>query len=132
MKKDRYIYPAIFQQEDEGYNISFPDLPGAFTCGNSLEEALFLAKDCLGLYLYSLESRGLDLPNPSKPQNIKVDSTEFVQLIEVFMTPIRDDENNKCVRRNVTLPKWLNDLAKKNKINVSAILESSLKAKLGL
>ncbi|MGL5357344.1 MAG: hypothetical protein ACRDAQ_12545 [Cetobacterium sp.] len=48
------------------------------------------------------------------------------------MTPIRDHENNKCVRRNVTLPKWLNDLAKKNKINVSAILESSLKAKLGL
>ncbi|MGL5904440.1 MAG: type II toxin-antitoxin system HicB family antitoxin, partial [Cetobacterium sp.] len=73
-------------------------------------------KDCLGLYLYSLESRELEIPNPSKPQSINVDSTEFVQLVEVFMAPIRDDENNKCVRRNVTLPKWLNDLAKKIKL----------------
>ena len=102
MKKDRYIYPAIFQQEEEGFNVSFPDLPGAFTCGDSLEEALFMAKDCLGLYLYSLESREQEIPNASKPQSIKVDSMEFVQLVEVFMTPIRDDENNKCVRRNVT------------------------------
>ena len=132
MKKDKYIYPAIFQEKEEGFNIFFPDLQGAFTCADSLEEALFMAKECLGLYLYSLETRELYIPNPSKPQDVKVNSTEFVQLIEVFMTPIRDDENNRCVRRNVTLPKWLNDLAKKNKINVSSVLESSLKTKLGL
>ncbi|MBC2856965.1 type II toxin-antitoxin system HicB family antitoxin [Cetobacterium sp. 2A] len=132
MKKDKYIYPAIFEEEDGGFNISFPDLPGALTYGDTLEEALFMAKDCLGLYLYSLESRNIDIPNESKPQDIKVEPTSFVQLIEVFMAPIRDDENNKSVRRNVTLPKWLNELAKKNKINVSAILEASLKMKLGI
>lgn len=132
MKKDKYIYPAIFQEEDGGFNVSFPDLPGALTCGDNLEEALFMAKECLGLYLYSLECRELKIPESSKPQNIKVNSAEFVQLVEVFMTPIRDDENNRCVRRNITIPKWLNDLAKKNNINVSAVLESGLKSKLGI
>lgn len=132
MKKDKYIYPAIFEEEDGGYNVSFPDLRGALTYGDDLEEALFMAKECLGLFLYSLEEREVEIPKPSKPKDIEVSSLEFVQLIEVFMVPIRDSEDNRCVRRNVTLPKWLNELAKKNKINVSAVLESSLKMKLGL
>lgn len=31
--KNNYIFPAVFSKAEDGYSISFPDLPGAFTCG---------------------------------------------------------------------------------------------------
>ena len=131
-RKKTYIYPAIFQKEGEMYNISFPDLPDALTFGENLEDALYMAKDMLGIYLYSLEEDGVNIPEPTFPNEIKVKSKdEFVQLIEVYMPPIRDEQENKHVRKNVTISKWVNDLAVKRKINFSAVLESALKEKLG-
>lgn len=131
VKKDTYIYPAVFEEEYGGYNISFPNLDGALTCGDDLSDALFMAKDVLGLYLYSLEEDGIELPEPSLPNRIKIKDNQFVQLIEVYMPPIRDEQENKHVRKNVTISKWVNDLAVKRKINFSAVLESALKEKLG-
>lgn len=131
MKPEIYIYPAIFEAEEKGYNISFPDLPGAFTCGDSLEESLYMAKDCLGLYLYSLEERNQNIPCPSSPNKIKTQGDSFVQLIEVYMPPVRDEEENKHIRKNVTIPKWVNDLAKKHKLNCSSLLEIAIKQRLG-
>lgn len=131
VKKDTYIYPAVFEEEYGGYNISFPNLDGALICGDDLSDALFMAKDVLGLYLYSLEEDGIELPEPSLPNRIKIKDNQFVQLIEVYMPPIRDEQENKHVRKNVTISKWVNDLAVKRKINFSAVLESALKEKLG-
>ena len=130
-RKDIYIYPAIFEEEDGGYNISFPNLEGALTCGDDLSDSLFMAKDVLGLYLYTLEDDGTELPEPSLPNRIKVKDNQFVQLIEVYMPPIRDEQENRHIRKNVTISKWVNDLAVKKKINFSAVLESALKEKLG-
>ena len=53
--KDKYIFPAIFSEETGGFNISFPDLPGAFTCGEDFEDAMYMAKDCLEVYLHDLD-----------------------------------------------------------------------------
>lgn len=129
--KDLYIYPAIFEEETGGYNIYFPDLEGAFTCADDLEEALHMSKEALGGYLYSLEERNINIPKPSMPKKIKVKRNQFVQLVEVYMPPIRDEQEHKHVRRNVSISKWLNDLAKKKKLNCSALLESAIKDKLG-
>ncbi len=94
MKKDKYIYPAIFEAEGKQYNISFPDLD-IFTCGNSLEDALYMAKDLLGGYLYTLEEENEEIPKASMPTEVKISSNQFVQLIEVYMPPIRDEEENR-------------------------------------
>lgn len=130
-KKDIYIFPAIFEKEKEFYNISFPDLSNALTFGKGLEESLYTAKEMLGIYLYSLEEDDIKIPEPTFPNKIKLKKNEFVQLIEVYMPPIRDEQENKHIRKNVTIPKWINDLAVKNKVNFSAVLESALKEKLG-
>ena len=45
--KDQYCYPVIFEYAEDGVNISFPDLPGALICGDTTEEALEMAKECL-------------------------------------------------------------------------------------
>mgnify|MGYP000843967003 FL=1 len=131
MKKDKYIYPAIFEAEGEQYNISFPDLD-VFTCGDNLEDALYMAKDLLGGYLYTLEEENEEIPKASMPTEVKISSNQFVQLIEVYMPPIRDEEENRTERRNVTIPKWLNKVVKEKNINCSAILVTALKDKLGM
>ena len=53
--KDIYIFPAVFLKEEDGYSVSFPDIDGAFTCGETFEEALFMAKDCLELNLDTVD-----------------------------------------------------------------------------
>lgn len=131
MKKDKYLYPAIFEEEGGKYNVSFPNLD-IFTCGDDLEDALYMAKDCLGGYLYTLEEMNMDIPKSSLPNKIKVNEDQFVQLIEVYMPLIRDEEENRVERRNISIPKWLNKVAKEKNINCSALLVSALKHKLGI
>ena len=47
----KVMYPALFEKEDSRYNVTFPDLPEAITCGDTLEQAIEMAKECLGLCL---------------------------------------------------------------------------------
>ena len=91
-----------------------------------------MAKDLLGGYLYTLEEEQKEIPNASLPTTIKTSSNQFTQLIEVYMPPIRDEEENRTERRNVTIPKWLNKVVKEKNINCSAILVTALKEKLGI
>ena len=68
----RYIYPCTIEldQEEksttgrEAYNVTFPDVPEAITCGWSWEEALQMAEDCLGLALTFYVDRREDIPSP--------------------------------------------------------------------
>ena len=56
MTERRYVYPAIFTQEDDAYSVFFPDLEIA-TSGETLVEAMDMAQDALCLKLYDLEER---------------------------------------------------------------------------
>jgi antitoxin HicB len=61
-------YPAVFEHdtEDGTYDVSFPDLPGCFTFGETLDEAKANAAEVLSAYLESIDSRRLKIPEPSK------------------------------------------------------------------
>lgn len=132
MKKDYYIYPAIFNYEDNQIAISFPDLQGCFSCGKDDQDALFMAKDALGLYIVSAEEDGEELKQPSKLNDIVLNKNERVVLIEVNMPLFRETVQNTSVKKTLTIPKWINDLAEKNKVNFSQVLQSALKNVLGL
>ena len=133
--KEKYIYPAIFHTAEEGgYWVEFPDLPMANTQGEDLEDALYMAKDCLGVYLSCLEEENEEIPKPTIPftNTSELNKGDFIQLIEVYIAPYRDEYKNKMERRNVTIPRWLNDIVKEKKINCSAVLTTALKEKLGI
>jgi len=130
--KNRYLFPAIFSYEEDGINISFPDLPACFSCGFNDEEALKNAKEVLELYLFSLEEDGLEIPDYTPVNQIKTQENEAVMLIDVWMIPVRDQMKNKSIRKNCTIPAWLNDIAEENKVNFSMILQSALKEYLGI
>ncbi len=131
--KDTYIFPAVFDPcEEGGYCITFPDLPGCITEGDTLEEAYKMAKEAATLHLWGLEDDGDQIPEPTAPHKIDLPKDGFVSLVEVWMPPIRDKLANKAVNKMVTLPKWLSDLAAKEKVNVSHLLQDALKKHLGI
>lgn len=127
MKKDVYIYPGIFTFDDDGISVEFPDLPGCLTCGDTTEEAIQRAKEAMGLHLYGMEVDGDIIPNPTPIKNIEYDKTQALVLIEIYMPIYRDAINNQAVKKTLTIPRWLNNLAEKNNINFSQLLQTALK-----
>ena len=71
-------YPAVieYDSEDHAYNVSFPDLPGCFTFGDTVEEAKASAEEVLSAYLESIDSRKLKVPEPSERKGDNVFSIE--------------------------------------------------------
>ena len=133
MKKDHYIYPAVFEYSNDGISISFPDLPGCFSCANSDQEAVKMANDALGLHLYSLEEDNDDeIPEPTPINNIHLDSNQAVVLIEVYMPTMREAIENYSIKKTLSIPQWLNKLAIEKNVNFSQVLQSALKERLGI
>ena len=128
-----YAYPAVLQPEDVGgYSVEFPDLLGCCTEGDSLEEAVLMARDALGLYLYSLEQHGDPIPPASPLDTIRTDPGSFASLIDIDMLAYRQRYDNRAVKKTLTIPAWLNTMAEVNNVNFSQILQSALKERLGL
>ena len=66
----KYAYPCILDPElDEKYkgwfNVSFPDVRGALTCGRNWEVAMEMAEDCLLVALCAYVDCNEELPKPS-------------------------------------------------------------------
>jgi len=132
MRKDYYIYPAIFDYAEDGISISFPDLPGCISCANTDEEALYMAKDALGLYIACSEEDNEELSKPSKLNEIDLNKNQRVVLIEVNMPLFREAVQNTSVKKTLTIPKWINDIAERNNVNFSQLLQLAIKENLGI
>lgn len=130
--KDRYVFPALFDYDGDDINVSFPDLPGCLTFGNSDEEAMRNAKEALEGYLFVLENGNDEIPEPSKVKDIERTENGIIVLVDVWMPLVRDQEANRAVKKTLTIPKWLNDVAEKNNVNFSQLLQVSLKKYLGI
>jgi len=132
MKKDYYLYPAIFDYADDGISISFPDLPGCFSCADNDEEAIRMAKDAMGLHLFEIEKDEDEIPEPTPLNKIILEQNQRVVLVEVYMAVIREAVENYSVKKTLSIPQWLNRMAEHNGINFSQVLQSALKERLGI
>lgn len=132
LKKDVYIFPAVFTYEDKGISILFPDLPGCLPCAKNTEEAVNNAKEAMALHLFGLEQDEEAIPEATTIDKIKVGKNEIPILIEVYMPMYREAIENSYVRKNVTLPLWLEKEATRKGINYSHVLQSALKERLGI
>lgn len=128
MKKDDiYIYPSIFSFDDDGISVEFPDLEGCFTCGDTTKEAIKNAKEAMGLHLFGMEEDNETIPEATDIKDIKLENNQSIVLIEVYMPIVREAINNQSVKKTLTIPRWLNNLAERNNINFSQLLQSALK-----
>ncbi|MEI5907072.1 type II toxin-antitoxin system HicB family antitoxin [Bacillus spongiae] len=132
MKQDRYIYPAIFDYAADGISVEFADLPGCLTFGKSDREAVEMAKEAMALHLYGMEQGNDPIPNATNIKDLNVEPNQTVVLIDVWMSPFRDEMNNKAVKKTLTIPKWLDDIAKEKNVNYSHVLKEALIEYLGV
>lgn len=128
----KYVYPAVFTEEACGYSINFPDLPNCFTSGETLGEGIQMANDVLCLTLYEMEQKGETIPRPSSIHDIPVEKNEFVNFIPCDTVEYRKFFDNKAVKKTLTVPSWLNDMAERAGINFSATLQTALKHQLNI
>ena len=116
------VYPAIFELEDEQiYSVRFIDLDGCFSQGNTFEEAYIKAQEALAIYYY--ENKG-ELKSASDIFDIKQSSPKkIVQMVSVDLNMYSlKKTTTKFVRKNLTIPEWLNDLSQKYDVNYSNLL----------
>ena len=126
MKK---VYPVVFTKLDEGYMAYVTDMD-INTQGDDLAEAIEMARDAIGIMGIDMEDDGKPIPPPSAVKTIKVKTDEFVSMVDIDFTAYRRANERRTVRRNVSLPSWLNAEADKAGINVSAVLQNALKQEL--
>ena len=128
----KYIYPAIFTKEDDGgYSVVFPDLESCYTCGDTLEQAMDMAEDCLALVLYGYETDQKEIPAASSIDSISTSSDEFVTLIKCDTLSYRKQYSSKAVKKTLTIPEWMNDEGMRAGINFSQLLQDALMQKIG-
>ena len=136
------VYPALFYQEENGISVVFPDLNHLSTCGDDMQEAMEMAVDCLAGYLFSEKLDGNDVPAPTPIDKLDIycehDTDEeraihrFANMVSVDVEAYAAKHFNKAVKKTLTIPQWLNDVAMARKVNFSKVLQKALCQELGV
>ena len=136
------MYPACFYKEEDGYSVIFPDLNYLATQGDSLENSMEMAIECLAAYLHSCKTDGESVPAPSNLTDINpVDVSKevspdepvgesFVNMVSVDVEAYAKTHFEKSVRKTLTIPAWLNAAALEQGINFSQTLQEALLSKV--
>ena len=124
-------YPVILTPDEPGYIVHIPDFDND-TEGDSLTEAIEMARDAIGLLGIAFEDKGLPIPSPSDISSVAHEPDELVTLVDIDFAEYRRKNDMRTVKKNCTLPSWLCSAAEQAGINFSQVLQEALKVKLNL
>ena len=126
----KLTYPIIIIPDHEApgaYAVEVPDLPGCATGGDSLSEALFMAEDAASGWVLTELEDGKPAPKASDMRDIHPDEPDaMVSLIMLDMDAYAAKYGKKAVRKNVTIPAYLDTWGEKHNVNYSGILKDAL------
>ena len=129
------VYPVIFTDVDTNILIEVPDL-GILTEANeegkkkgTIADAIVMARDAIGINALQLEDEGKELPKPFS-KAIEKEEGDIVTLVDVDIAEYRKKQDNRMVKKNCTIPYYLNVEAEKAGINFSRLLQDAIKEKL--
>ncbi len=130
MKK---TYPIVIEDTGEKYLlVRIPDFDG-MTQGIDITEAIDMAADWIGLAGNDLEDHEKSLPEPSDIADVQAAFPgAIVTLVNVDFVVYRRQNDSRAVKKNCTIPSWLNAAAEKANINFSAVLQEGLKREMHL
>ncbi len=110
------------------------------TCGDTLDEAMAMAVDCLAGRIRWLERDGDPIPAASPMNEIDLDAVAgeleiqseeaFVNMVSVDVEAYAKEHFDKSVRKTLTIPAWLNAAALEMNLNFSQVLQEALLAKV--
>ena len=122
----KLVYPAIFTPFDEGngFTVEVPDLPGCVTEGDNLIDAIEMGNDDASGWILGEIEDGNSFPAASMA--LEAPAGSFVNLLVLDMDSYAEQYGSKAVRRNITVPAWLDTYAQKNHLSLSKVVQDSL------
>lgn len=126
MKK---VYPVVLTPAELGFVVYVPDLK-INTEGNDIADAISMARDAIGLWGITEQDFGRTIPEPSELSKVSHEANEIVTLVDIDFEAYRRANDMRTIRKNVTIPSWLNELAENSGVNFSQVLQDGLKQKL--
>ncbi len=123
------VYPVVITPDNDFYVVHVPDLDIG-TQGTDLPDAIAMARDAIGLWGICQQDLGKAIPSPSL--NISHNNDEIVTLVDIDFDEYRRANDNRTVRKNVTIPGWLEYRSEKAGVNYSKVLTDALINILGV
>ncbi len=131
----KLIYPACFYpNESGGYTVDVPDMPGCVTEGDNFPNAIEMAVDAASGWVLDCIEEGQEIPKATMDaEKIKLEYPDgIVNYIILDMDSYSEKYGEKAIRKNCTIPAWLNTAAERENINFSQILQQALIEKLNI
>ncbi|MDR1559093.1 MAG: type II toxin-antitoxin system HicB family antitoxin [Clostridiales bacterium] len=126
-----YVYPVVFSPTEQGgYCVYAPDFKGCITEAEDYAEGITKIRDGLCGMLYILERDRLAIPMPTPIDQVERDPGDVVSLVDVSLDEYRRRVGSKAVRRTVSIPEWLDDMAIKADISLSQTIQKALMEEL--
>jgi predicted RNase H-like HicB family nuclease len=122
----KLTYPAVFYESEGGYSVEVPDLPGCASGGKTLAEAILMGTDAASGWVLTELEDGKTIPKASAIKDIHPEAGGFVSVLVLDMDSYTEQYGNKAVRKNLTIPAWLNTFAESKHIIFSQVLQDSL------
>ena len=126
----KLVYPAIFTPciERKGYTVVVPDLPGCVTEGQDLLDAIEMGVDAASGWILGELEEGNNIPTPTlRKEDIKLEEADsFISMLVLDIDAYAEKYGEKTVRKNISIPAWLNTYGEKNNINFSRVLQEAL------
>lgn len=126
-------YPVILTHWEKYIVVSVPDF-NINTQGTDVPDAIEMARDAIGLIGIDMQDDGDALPEASSLKDVQSDAPEggIVTLVDVDFAEYRRQNDMRAVKKNCTIPSWLNAAAEKAGVNFSAVLQAALKRELNI
>lgn len=126
----KVVYPTILIPDGKEYVVRVPDL-GIATEGRDLADAIYMARDAIGIMGIDYEDNHEELPKPFSRQ-VETEEKDIITLVDVDLSEYRKKVDNRMVKKNCTIPYYLNVEAEKQGVNFSRVLQEALINKLGI
>ena len=128
--KVKCVYPIVLSPGEEYIVVYVPDFD-INTQGKDMADAIEMARDAIGIVGIDMEDEEEALPVPSEVAAVRKDrDDEIVTLVDIDFAEYRRKNDLRSVKKNCTIPSWLNFEAEKAGINFYAVLQTALKDEL--
>ena len=103
-------------------------IAGCVSEDGTLAEAILMGTDAASGWVLDELEDGKPAPEASPLESIIPEADGFVSMLVLDMDAYAEKYGEKAVRKNLTIPAWLNTFAENNHINFSQVLQDSLTA----
>jgi len=127
----KIVYPITIEIDQDGkYLVDVPDFKN-HTFGKDLADALFMAEDMICILAVCMLDEGVELPEASSLEDLPQGENIINTLVMADISAYKAKYDNRAIRKNLTIPNWLNTEAENAGLNFSHILQEALKERLG-